>query len=256
MDNVFPFGMPLKRLEQLEKSPKKVFVLGVYASAVHAKWIGPDKKIRVRALAVASEPYIFWRGEDAEDIIAGINIDKKAGYLMPADQQLNGPSGRALDEFFLAPLGYKREDAWLCDIVPHSLMNPSQKKAIEAKYEFIREEFGLPEVTIPPVNKSFMDKKRRQEIIEELKLSKASTLILLGDIPIKFLLQGYSDKKRLSDFGTNCEDYGRRQKIEINGKEYDVYALAHPRQVGQLGASNVKWKILHDSWLKKLAGQA
>ena len=32
--------------------------------------------------------------------------------------------------------------------------------------EFIREEFGLPEVTIPPVNKSFMDKKRRQEVID------------------------------------------------------------------------------------------
>lgn len=206
MDNLFPFGMPLKRLVQLDKSPKKVFVLGVYASAVHARWIGPDKKIKVRALAVASEPYIFWRGEGAENIIAGIHIPEGIGYLMPAEQQLNGPSGRALDEFFLTPLGFKREDAWLCDIVPHSLMNPSQKRAIEAKYEPIREQFGLPEVTIPPVNKSFMDNKRRQEIIEELELSKARTLILLGDIPIKLLLAGLTDKKRLSDFGSNSED--------------------------------------------------
>ncbi len=69
MDYVFPFGRPLKRLVQADRSPKKVFVLGVYASAVHARWVGPDNRIKVRALAVASEPYIFWRGEGAADII-------------------------------------------------------------------------------------------------------------------------------------------------------------------------------------------
>lgn len=37
MKFVFPFGSQLKKVEQADKSPKKVFVLGVYASAVHAK---------------------------------------------------------------------------------------------------------------------------------------------------------------------------------------------------------------------------
>ena len=34
----FPFGETVKRLVQEDRTPKKVFVLGVYASAVHARW--------------------------------------------------------------------------------------------------------------------------------------------------------------------------------------------------------------------------
>jgi len=35
----FPFGEKVKRLSQVDCTPKDVFVLGVYASAVHAKWV-------------------------------------------------------------------------------------------------------------------------------------------------------------------------------------------------------------------------
>ena len=63
---IYPFGSKLKPVMQKDRSSKKVFVLGVYASAVHARWYGPDGKIRVRALAVASEPEIFWQGDEEE----------------------------------------------------------------------------------------------------------------------------------------------------------------------------------------------
>lgn len=33
----FPFGQQLKKVEQKDKTPKEAFVLGVYASAVHAR---------------------------------------------------------------------------------------------------------------------------------------------------------------------------------------------------------------------------
>ena len=52
----FPFGQPLHEVQQTDRRPKKVFVLGVYASAVHARWIGPEGRDVVKALAVASEP--------------------------------------------------------------------------------------------------------------------------------------------------------------------------------------------------------
>jgi hypothetical protein len=130
----FPFGMSLKKVEQKDKSPKKVFVLGVYASAVHAKWLDINNKIIVRALAVASEPQIFWLGDNAERIINRIKIPKKLGRLVPASKNMNGPSGKALDDLFLKPLGYNREDAWLCDLLPYSRMNLSQKKALENHY--------------------------------------------------------------------------------------------------------------------------
>ena len=65
----FPFGQPVKPVYQTDRSPKRVFVLGVYASAVHAKWIDSEGRQKVQALAVASEPYIFWRGDGVEEII-------------------------------------------------------------------------------------------------------------------------------------------------------------------------------------------
>jgi len=101
----FPFGEPVQALYQKERTPKKVFVLGVYASAVHAKWIDNSGKVIVRALAVASEPYTFWTGEGADEIILKINLPAEAGMLVPAEKQFNGPSGNALDDKILKPLG-------------------------------------------------------------------------------------------------------------------------------------------------------
>ena len=65
----FPFGEKVRKVAQEDRTPKEVFVLGVYASAVHARWVDADGKTVVKALAVASEPYIFWRGEGAYVIL-------------------------------------------------------------------------------------------------------------------------------------------------------------------------------------------
>ena len=44
MPYYFPFGETVKRLLQEDRTPKKVFVLGVYASAVHARWKKPGQR--------------------------------------------------------------------------------------------------------------------------------------------------------------------------------------------------------------------
>lgn len=112
MPYYFPFGQELRPLVQEDRSHKKVFVLGVYASAVHAKWKN-NGQIICQALAVASEPRIFWDGneEEARAIIDKINIPEELGSLEPAGKQLNGPSAKVLDDNILAPLGYTRHDA-------------------------------------------------------------------------------------------------------------------------------------------------
>lgn len=115
---IFPFGQQIHKVYQIDCTPKNIFVLGVYASAVHARWLGNDDRIKVKALAVASEPAIFWRGDNAESIIHQIDIPPEAGKLVPAGQQFNGPSGRALDNLILKPMGVTREDVWLCDLIP------------------------------------------------------------------------------------------------------------------------------------------
>jgi uracil-DNA glycosylase len=224
--------------------------LGVYASAVHAQWIGPDQKTNVTALAVASEPYIFWRGENAESVIQQISIPRQLGVLVPAQRQFNGPSGIALDELILKPLGMTRADAWLCDLVPHSCVNPSQKKAIEREYLPFVQKYGLPAPSVPTVPKTLADDKRRASILSEIYEADADVLILLGDKPIQWFLSHY-DKRwhSLKDFGGQHQTYGRLHSAQIDGKTLHILPLAHPRQIAKLGHSSVVWYNLHQAWV-------
>lgn len=250
----FPFGQPVRNVEQTDRTPKRVFILGVYASAVHAKWIGVNQQTIVTALAVASEPYIFWRGENAESIIQQITIPQQIGTLVPAQRQLNGPSGIALDELILKPLGITRGDAWLCDLVPHSCMNPRQGKAIARAYLPIAQQYGLPTPTVPPLPKVLPNEERRESILSEIHKADASVLILLGDKPIQWFLSHYDKRWRsLRDFGKQSGTYGRLHFVKIDGKAMHILPLAHPRQIAQLGSSSVAWYNLHQAWIHGIA---
>jgi hypothetical protein len=253
----FPFGQSLKKVQQVDRTKKKAFVLGVYASAVHARWIDKDGKQKVSALAVASEPCIFWTGENAEQIISSIAIPKKLGTLtVPSDKNLNGPSGRALDRLYLKPLGLDRKSTWLCDLLPESRVNKLQRKAIDTHYTAdIIEQFNLKPATVPDFDKKELNsERRREEILEELATSEAESLILLGELPIYWFLR-FHDRRftKLSQFVENQDRdaYGRGIEIKINSKSYNVIPLCHPRQADRLGRSNVKWGELHNDWIKK-----
>ena len=250
----FPFGEPVKRVEQQDRTPKRVFVLGVYASAVHARWLDSKSKTRVAALAVASEPYIFWRGDDAQAIVGNIQIPASLGRLIPAAPNLNGPSGIALDQKFLYPLGLERSDAWLCDLVPHSCLNDRQDKAIKRAYLPVAALYGLPNVTVPLEPEQKADDQRRQEIISELEQSQAEILLLLGDDPIYWFLRPFDNRWHLlSDFGKNDAAYGKLHEVYLNGKQYQVLPLVHPRQAGALGAHSGQWRALHERWIDRVA---
>lgn len=253
---IFPFGEPVRNIIQTDRTLKRVFVLGVYASAVHAQWIGENQKSIVTALAVASEPYIFWRGENAERIICNIPIPRQLGTLIPAQWQFNGPSGIALDELILKPLAMTRSDAWLCDLVPHSCMNPSQNEAIKRAYLPVAREFNLPLPSVPPVPKGLADDQRRESILSEIHESGASVLILLGDKPIHWFLSHYDPRWRsLKDFGGTNLSYGRLHSTKIDGKTYHVLPLAHPRQIAKLGQSSQFWYQVHSTWIEQTASE-
>ena len=253
MHYYFPFGQELHPLVQEDRSPKKVFVLGVYASAVHARW-KRDGKIVCQALAVASEPRIFWDGnpEEAKAIIGAIQMPKELGTLEPAGRQLNGPSAKVLDDNILGPLGYTREDAWLCDCLPETRLNPSQVKALREKYEPLMETHNLNPVTIPNRPNSFCNKARSAEITAELMESHADLLVLLGDIPIFQYLKKVADVPyaTLGEY-VDLYGYGTPTEITIQGKPIRVLPLAHPRQIGALGAHSEKWFLMHQAWEKE-----
>lgn len=250
----FPFGQKLTKVQQKDNAPdKEVFVLGVYASAVHAKWLDKDGKIKVQALAVASEPEIFWRGLDAKEQIEKIKtIPNELGSLEPANKNLNGPSGVALDDLFLKPLGYSRQQAWLCDLLPESRVNPNQQKAVKM-YNDIAGQYGLPLSTIPEFREDEIKEnadQRHLEILNELESSGAKTIILLGDLPIRWFLHFFDKRTKLSQFGNTNETYGQRHDVVINNKTYSVIPLCHPRNAARLGAFSKTWAELHDTWVK------
>jgi uracil-DNA glycosylase len=251
----FPFGQELKKVEQKDKTPKKAFVLGVYASAIHAKWIDKDGKQKVSALAVASEPEIFWTGDNAEKIISTIKIHDQLGELsLPSDKKLNGPSGRALDKLFLTPLRLDRNATWLCDLLPFSRVNEKQRQAINKHYtDEIINKFNLTEANIPDFDKAELNSQtRREEILNELETSQAETLILLGDLPIYWFLRFHDNRfSKLSQFGETKDTYGKRHELKINNKIYNVIPLCHPRQADRLGSSSTKWRNLHGNWIKQ-----
>jgi uracil-DNA glycosylase len=245
----YPFGSALRSVEQRDRRQKKVFVLGVYASAVHARWLDPRGRELVRALAVASEPEIFWDGSNAADIVRGIEIPSGAGKLEAADMRLNGPSGRSLDQDYLGPLGVTRADAWLCDLVPHTCVNDAQRSALAREYEPRRVALGLPAVDLPDVPQRFTNAERRQEILQEIQAAQPSVIILLGDQPIRHFLVHYDKRwSTLSDFSDTDEGYGGRWTAQIADGQYEILPLAHPRQAQALGRHSEVWRRRHEAW--------
>lgn len=256
MENIgtFPFGQPVRVVHQVDCTPKKVFVLGVYASAVHARWINTRKKTLVNALAVASEPYIFWRGDNVESILQRIEIPEELGKLVPPDKSFNGPSGLALDNLILNPLELERDQAWLCDLVPHSCVNLGQQLAIEREYVPLKDKFNFPDPSVPSVPRKLSDEKRCNQILGEIIESRADILILLGDKPIQWFLKFFDYRwKRLSDFGQTEELYGHLHDTRIDNFDIKILPLAHPRQIAKLGKSSEIWYEAHQNWLKKSA---
>ena len=249
-DYRFPFGERLHRLAQEDRTPKKGFVLGVYASAVHARWKRNGETV-CPALAVASEPRIFWDGneEEAREIIGRIKIPAELGTLSPAGKNLNGPSAKVLDEHILKPLGFKRSDAWLCDLLPETRINDNQMKVIKEEYNPKIDKFGLNKVNIPERGDVFADKERCNEILRELEESDARLLVLLGDIPIKQFLNVVADVpySTLQEY-VDLYGYGNPTDVTIQSKTIKVLPLAHPRQIGALGYHSKTWCEMHQKW--------
>jgi len=251
--NTFPFGNPIKPVRQEHRGKRRVFVLGVYASAVHARWVADNGQTLIRALAVSSEPSIFWKGSDAEKIIESIPVPSGAGRLVPATQSLNGPSGKALDDYILTPIGITREQAWLCDLLPESRCNPSQKSALIREYIPRMKLFGLPEFNFPPVPKILATIERVNEISSELLDAKPEVLITLGDLSLQWYTANFGSKTSLKGYGTDIESYGCLHDITIAGFNLQLLPLVHIRQAGRLGNHSKEWAEIHELWMKTKA---
>lgn len=125
---------------------------------------------------------------------------------------------------------------------------------ITERYNPLIEPYGLNEVTAPARPSTFCDDVRAAQISDELKNSKAGLLVLLGDIPIAQYLTRVADVPH-STLQEYCDlyGYGMKSEVTIGGQRMQVLPLAHPRQIGALGAHSRRWHDAHVEWEQKLA---
>jgi hypothetical protein len=249
----FPFGRTLDATPPQKARNAKAFVLGVYASAVHARWIGPDGKEACKALAVATEPCSFWDGTGAESIITEIQkkVPREMGSLVVPAPQFNGPYGAVLLERYLAPLGLTVGDCWITDLHDRYFLSPGNDKAV-ARYEKLRATVRCgataamlprrPAVVVPTA-------ERLARLRAEFQESGAPLVITLGNESLGALLGPKAHK--LSQDG-----YGVPDVCEVFGRKVKVLRLCHPRQAGALGESSPGWGDAHGSWMKRSRGRA
>lgn len=246
----FPFGEKVRRLIQKDQTPKKYFVIGSYASAVHATWRSAEDKIFSKALPVANEPEILWKGVPSEsgEIIRRIKVPPEAGRLSQPGKWVNGGVGRLFDIEILRPLDIFRTDVWLVLLIPYTVANKGQRKALN-RYTRAAGEYNLPvsNIKFSNIKTSLVDHNRIRELLNELEVAKAEVIITLGDLPLYHFIRLFEPEKRtLSCF----KMYGQLHTIKINDKSYQLLPLYHPKAGEKVGSYTQQWKNVHSNWIK------
>jgi hypothetical protein len=236
----FPFGAPIQPVTWQQAGPKPVLIIGVYPSAVHARWVDGDGRTRIRAVAVANEPEPFWTGQDAEHRVAAVaaTVPTVVGRLVGVPGH-NGPSGQALEASVLAPLGLDRDRIRVADIDNRYMANPAQQQALERCYNLLAAKGLLSPVSWRlrrPITKVPAD--RSPNLAEELEEASPDWVITLGDEPLRALRL-----RRLSP-----DNYGVPLAASIFGRSVRLLRLVHTRQQAQHGASSRAWAQLHQQW--------
>lgn len=248
----FPFGAPLLPAKAQRTTGRvTAFVVGVYSSAVHARWISAEGKQLCQALAVASEPYSFWDGSDADAQVAAIakTVPETAGRLQAAPANFNGPSGRALDRNYLEPLQLARSACWITDLHDLYFLSPGNAEVLSGLYASAAKKHSLPTASLPARPASV------EPTAEELQRLKAEFVeatpewvITLGNEPIAPIFGSRAPRLALGQYGEpfHAEVFGRRVK---------ALALCHPRQAARLGTSSKEWYSAHQQWERSVAAR-
>jgi len=245
-DYKFPFGTPLVPAAAKPPSKKvKAFVVGVYSSAVHARWISDQGRTLCKALAVASEPYSFWDGTGAAELVAAANqgVPRGAGSLVPADGAFNGPSGLVLDRLFLAPLDLRRSDTWITDLHDFYYLSEGNEAALARHYAPLVKEGLVRAASLPKRPASVAPSKAGLERLQdEFERASAPLVVTLGNEPIPHIFGKGAKKLAINGYGQTFD-------AVVFGRPVNGLKLCHPRQAGKLGRASKAWFEVHRDWV-------
>jgi hypothetical protein len=230
----------------------ELFVLGVYPSALHARWRRPDGAV-VAALAVDDEPAVFWDGADAA---ARIDRWRELVGWSPAWGSTgavpgNGSSGRHVLEHVLRPLGVPAGRTHFTDCLPTYFVkrgSSSQTAAIRKVYDPFAARHGLPLADLPerPAPKDLVRRAVAEEgphLARQLADAAAPPVVTLGQEAADVLTRLRSADPVVLAPGPN---YGRAHHITLGCHGIEWLPLVHP------GNRSERWRRAHRDWVARL----
>jgi hypothetical protein len=260
---VFPFGRPNTERPALRSVREaRLFVLGVYPSALHVRWRGP-KGSMIEALAVDAEPTVFWTGSSDEDARArllegwrdAVGFDADDGAVSWA--QLNGSSGKTLEQQVLVPLDIAWEHLWATDCFPWFLIKSGPKdqgaRILDTYDPFALNGARRDIACLLPRPRhiaTLIDADRRRQIRREIAESRAAWVMTLGQEAADVLAMAVDVDEQPGGLPLRAGDpeYGTPGRIRASGHRGRWLALAHPGATRQ-GA----WANRHAPFIRSFA---
>jgi hypothetical protein len=250
----YPFGRPVTPRAPSASTPKPLFVLGAYPSAVHVEWHAPAPYSRVQAIAVDDEPSPFWDGADQVVVVeqwkAAIGFEKGWGAAS-ANARFNGPCGQKLANNLFGPLHVPVTDAWITDCLDTYRGSEGGSRRIMDTYNPWACSAGLPAASIAPhpsegaiVREALAEHRRR--LLDELATARPELIVTLGNAALRIMreLVEPTDAPRT----LAIESYGRECRARVRGQLVRWLPLAHP-------ATPARYVAAHSEWAKKVAAE-
>jgi uracil-DNA glycosylase len=202
-------GNPVQPVVPLDTADNGVFIIGAYPSAKFAS-IGSEWDVPVNDLSCPFSTESYFDGSRVRTV----------------------DSGRELEEAYLTPLGLKREECWITNLVRIFLFKDGHVKKYrrlgcdwpvrETRSEF--ETFAL---------------QGMHWLEEELSIAKPQVIITLG-AEVVGILQGVKSSQKRNDLLG-----GDVKEVEIGSVVYPVIHFAHPGIVMRKASGRNPWPRRH-----------
>ena len=224
-------------------------MLGAYPSALHIAWWSPHRK-GIRALVVDNEPAAFWAAEDERQQIeawkAAVGFRLGEWGEVETSDEVNGKTGRWVDEQVLAPLGITRDEACLSYCVDtYHCTDPGVAFAVAERYQPFAREAGLPEAHLAarPREGAFVERAvtlHRERLRKELSVVVPEIVVTLGGAPHR-VLRAVTEMKGGRKL---CPDasYGIEQPLAVGGRKTLWIALSVPNPSVEYAEVHARWR--------------